>query len=163
MSYANNTQVSEDRSRAEIEKQLQRFGADAFGYYSNGTAAKIAFEYKRIHCQISVPLPARDDPQFTQTPNTGRRRSETQACTDWQREVRRRWRSLCLVVKALLVGVEDGVLTFEQAFMPYIVMGDGFTIYQHVIPHIEHALATGEMPGTLKQLEALPAKGAADG
>jgi len=160
MPYANKTQVSEDRSRAEIERQLRRFGADAFGYYSNGNEAKIAFEYRRIHCQMSVPLPDRNDPVFTHTPISGKRRSQSQAMADWEREVRRRWRSLCLVVKALLVGVQDGVLSFEQAFMPYIVMADGATIYQHALPHIRHALSTGQMPGTLKQLEALPAEAA---
>jgi len=156
MNYASNTQVSEGRSRAEIERLLAKFGADGFGYYAKGTDAKIAFEYREIHCQLSVPLPDRNDPKFTQTPSTGRRRTESQAFNDWQREVRRRWRSLCLVVKAMLVGVEDGVLTFEQAFMPYIVMGDGLTIYQHALPYLQNALTGGQMPATLKQLEARP-------
>jgi len=33
-------------------------------------------------------------------------------------------------------------------------MGDGKTIYQHAMPHIQHALTTGQMPGNLKLLEA---------
>ena len=159
MNYASGTKVTETRSRAELEKLLAKFGADEFGYVTRRDEALIGFMYRNIRVQMSVPLPDRDDAMFTSTA-TGRKRADAAVFADWQREVRRRWRSLCLVIKALLVGVSDGVLTFEQAFLSYIVMGDGLTIYQHVLPHIQTALTSGQMPSTLKQLEALPPEAA---
>lgn len=153
--YASGTKVGEDRSRSEIEKMLQRFGADEFGYVARRDEAIIGFMYQGLRIQMSVPLPDRQDVHFTRTA-VGKQRAESVALADWQKEVRRRWRALCLVVKALLVGVEDGVLDFQEAFMPYIVMGDGLTIYRHALPHIAKALVAGEMPSSLKQLEALP-------
>lgn len=165
-SYAANTGVTEDRSRAEIERMLMRYGADEFGYVTRRTEGVIAFMYRQIRVQMSVPIPDRGDRQFTTTPARGTERSEQQAFNEWQKEVRRRWRSLCLVIKALLVGVDDGVLSFEQAFMPYIVWGNGLTTSEMLLPHIQQALEGGEMPKNLKQLPVLPvhkeAKGGQD-
>ncbi len=159
MSYATKTQVSEDRSRTEIERILMRYGADEFGYMNRRSEALIVFVYKSIKVQMTVPLPARDDPKFTTTPTGRPVRSETQRFNAWNMEVRRRWRSLCLVIKALLVGVDDGVLSFEQAFMPYMVLGDdGLTLYQKALPKLTRAIESGKMPNTLNQLEAIPVK-----
>jgi len=154
MRYASATSVSEDRSRMEIETLLMRYGADEFGYVTRAGEAVIGFVYRGIRVQMSVPLPDRDDAKFTATPTGRRTRSTTQAFNEWQKEVRRRWRSLCLVIKALLVGVDDGVLTFEQAFMPYIVWGNGLTTSEMLLPHVQNALESGRMPNSLKQLEA---------
>lgn len=150
--YASDTKVSEDRSRAEIERMLMRYGADEFGYMSRKTEAMIQFVYRKITVRMRVPMPDRDDTQFTQTPNTERPRTDAQAFAAWQKEVRRRWRSLCLVIKALLVGVDDGVLEFEQAFMPYIVWGNDLTTSELLLPKMKEAIAAGAMP---KQLEVL--------
>ena len=156
MSYASGTQVPEYRSRAEIERLLMRYGADEFGYVTRKAEALIGFVYNGIRIQMSVPLPDREDPKFASTPTGRTTRSDSRAFNEWQKEIRRRWRSLCLVIKALLVGVDDGVLRFEEAFLPYVVMGDGLTICQHVLPHMQKALESGRMPNTLRQLESLP-------
>lgn len=152
--YATGTHVNVDRSRAEIERRLLRYGAEEFGYLNRRTEGIIGFLYQGIRVQMTVPMLT---PEAFATTTTGRSRTQATATKEYEADTRRRWRSLCLVIKALLVGIDDGVLTFEQAFMPYMVMGDGQTIYQHALPHIQKALAGGQMPSSLKQLEALPA------
>ena len=156
MSYASNTSVSEDRSRAEIERMLMKYGAEEFGYMTRRDEGIICFVYRGIQARLSVPLPDRDDPKFTRTPTGRKTRSGTQAFNEWQKEVRRRWRALCLVIKALLVGVDDGVLSFEQAFMPFIVWGNNRTTSEMLLPHVKAAIEGGAMPLTLKKLEVLP-------
>lgn len=150
--FASRTRVTQDRSRAEIEGLLMRYGADEFAYATKRSEALIGFTYRGLQVKMTIPLPERDDSQFTETP-TGLTCSERQAVMHWERECRRRWRSFCLVIKALLVGVADGVLRFEEAFMPYIVWGNGLTTSQLLLPHVLKALEDGRMPGSLKQLE----------
>lgn len=156
MAYASNTSVDESRSRAELEKMLARFGADEFGYYTTRDSAIVLFVYNKTRCKLSVPLPDRDADEFTKTPAGRKRRTADAAVAAWQQETRRRWRSLCMVVKALLVGVQDGVLSFEQAFMPYILMGDERTVFEHLNERLQTAIESGQMPMDLKALEVLP-------
>jgi hypothetical protein len=144
MSYASNTNVSEDRSRQEIERLLMKYGADEFGYLTRREQAMIGFVYRGLRFEMSIPLPNREDKQFCQTPTRGTRRTETAAMKEYQQEVRRRWRSLCLAVKAKLVAVEDGVMQFEAEFMPYLVLGDGRTMHEHMLPRIEAAIQSGQ-------------------
>ena len=42
--YANQTTVSSEKSRAEIETTLRRYGADSFAYVSERTRAIVAFQ-----------------------------------------------------------------------------------------------------------------------
>jgi len=151
--YASRTDVSADRSRQQIERELLRFGAEEFGYLSRLGRAYIMFRYRGLGVQLSIPLPARDDDEFTTTP-TGKDRSEAAAFAAWEAETKRRWRSLCLVIKALLVAVDDGVFTFEEAFLAHLVWGDGKTTAQQLLPTVQAALEGRKaLP---RQLEVLP-------
>ncbi len=154
MRYAKNTQVSEDRSRIQIERMVLKYGAEEFGTLVKKNEALVGFKYKNIRVEMAVPLPDKNDERFGLTPTGRSRRSSSQAFVEWDKEVRRRWRSLCLVIKALLVGVDDGVLTFEQAFMPYIVIG-GQTIGQYILPQLAKAIECSKEIPSMKQLMML--------
>ena len=155
MRYAANTSVAPERSRQEIESLRMKFGAEEFGYMTRRDRAAIGFVCRNLRFELTVPLPDRDDPAFCTTPGGRKKRSKDAAFREWEKEVRRRWRSLCLVIKALLVGVNDGVLEFERAFMPYIVFPNGHTLGDMALPGIQRAIESGQMPGSLKMLEAL--------
>lgn len=60
--------------------------------------------------------------------------------------------ALALVVKAKLEAVESGISTFEQEFMAHIVLPNGQTTGQWMIPQIEAAYKTGTMPALLPML-----------
>ena len=105
--YARNTSVPVERSRAEIERVLTKYGASKFGSMSEETKATLYFEVKGRQLQWSIPLPTK-----------GKFRYET----DYGREVRRRWRVMLITVKAMLEAVESKLLTFDQAFLPHIVI-----------------------------------------
>jgi hypothetical protein len=150
--YAENTQVSTDRSRAEIERTLQRYGASAFMYGWETDRALIQFKAHERLVRFVLDLPAVDDPDFTTTP-TGKARAETAAYAAWEQACRQRWRALALVVKAKLEAVEAGITEFEDEFLAHIVLPGGGTAGQWLRPQIEEAYTTGRMP------EALPALG----
>ena len=142
--YANNTKVSEDRSRQEIERLLMKHGADEFGYITRRHEARIGFVLKSLRFEMSVPLPDPEEQRFWRTPERGHKRSEAKAKEAWQQEVRRRWRSLTAVVKAKLIAIEDGVSTLEQEFLPYMVTANGATVYERLKPQLEQAKEQGQ-------------------
>ena len=155
--YASKTVVGEDRSRAEIEKMLMRFGADQFAYATDEgqRAAAIQFRYRGLMVRMTLALPSPDDPRITETPR-GRRRSPGILRTEYERERRRRWRALALAIKAKLVAVEEGITTFEVEWLPYVLWGDGRTTAEHLIPAITSGMVLPPTPRALLP-ERIPA------
>lgn len=147
--YAANTDVSADRSRAEIDRTLQRYGATGFMYGWEGTKAIVAFKMKDRQIRFTLEMPNRDERRFWVTPGRHQKRSETQAYAAWEQATRQRWRALALAVKAKLEAVEAGIATFEQEFMAHIVLPDGRTVGDAMIPQIATAYETGLMPKLL--------------
>jgi len=67
----------------------------------------------------------------------------------YEQNVRQRWRALLLSIKAKLEAVDAGISTIEQEFLPFVVMPDGRTFSDHVLPQIESIASTGKMPKLL--------------
>ena len=129
--YAEGTDVSEDRSIAEIRKELLRFGASGFMYGEEGNRRRVAFEYRGLRVRFDVTMPDISTDEFCLTPS-GLARSDTAINREWSAECRRRWRSLAAVIKAKLVAVDDQVATFEQEFLAYVVTPDGQTVGERI-------------------------------
>ncbi len=150
--YAERTEVPIDRSKAEIEKTLMRYGADQFVYGTMLGRAMIAFRANDRFVRFTLPLPDPGSREFSRTP-TGRSRIKNAAQREFAQEVRRRWRALSLNIKAKLEAVETGITTFEQEFMAHIVLPDGLTVGEFMTPQIELAYETKEMPKALPFLK----------
>ena len=148
--YAASTDVSSDKSRAEIERTLQRFGATTFMYGWQAESAVIAFVHRGKQIRMTLPLPDRQDKQFTLTPTGKWKRSQAEAEKAYEQAVRQRWRALALIVKAKLEGVEAGVTSFEQEWGMFVVLPSGKTVADEVIPAIEHAYLTGSVAPLLQ-------------
>ena len=148
MSYAKETEVTPSASKAEIERDLGRFGATGFLTGQDDVAGRafVGFQARERQVRMFVPLPTYKE--MIRTP-TGKMRTETQIANAREKETRRRWRALALAIKAKLVAIADGVETFEDAFMPYVVMPDGSTVGDQVRPAIADAYTTGTMPKLL--------------
>lgn len=131
--YAAGTKVDVSASRAELEKVLRRFGADAFGYMSDDAAGMqtVIFRLAGRQVRIDVPLPPPDFGRYTPSM---KERTELQWEEALKQEVRRRWRSLLLVVKAKLTAVADGITTLEREFLADMVTDDGRTVGERVLP-----------------------------
>lgn len=147
--YAENTSVPSDRSRAEIEKTISRYGATSFMYGTSAQHAVVAFEMQGRRVKFSLPMPDKSASEFTRTPSRGNRRSPDQIDAAYEQAVRQRWRALSLVVKAKLEAVASGITTFEDEFMAHIVLPSGGTVGDFMRPQIENAYRTGKMPPLL--------------
>lgn len=156
MSYASGTAVTEDRSRAEIEKLLTKIGAARFAVMTDVEARKatIGFQFKNLRIEMSISLPNVNDKKFKHTPSGRWTVSEDRAYQEYLAEVRRRWRSLALALKAKMVAVDDGITTFEHEFLPYMIAADGQSVAAKLMPDVERAMAGGGLHVTM--LPALP-------
>ena len=146
--YAKGTSVSVAKSKAEIEDQVTRFGADGFMSGRDGRNVMIAFKARERQVMFRMLSSDPNSPEMKKTP-TGKTRREAEAIAACEAEDRRLWRSLAMSIKAKLVGVVDGIETFEQAFMAHVVMPDGLTLSDHITDKIEIAYDTGAMPPLL--------------
>ena len=163
--YAETTEVPSDRSRAEIERTLERYGATAFMYGWDIQRAVISFDVTGRRYRIALPLPEKGDLTFTHSP-TGRQRTSASANTAFEQAKRQRWRALALWinpparfngrgVKAVLEAAASGIITIEDAVrsvaspLPFTVLPNGQTAGQWLAPQIEKVYLTGYMPALL--------------
>lgn len=148
MPYARNTSVSPEKSQAEIQRTLMRYGAEGFGVFQRVRQASVGFEFNGLSIRIDVELPDRDDETYVRD---GRNhvRKPNQRLAAWEQEVRTRWRALLLAIKAKLEAVEMGISTIETEFMPFVVMPDGTTLGQQLLPKLLDVAKTGNMPKLL--------------
>lgn len=107
MTYAANTQVPVERTKAEIEKLVRKYGAKGFGVGWQGDRAQVSFVAHERHIRFTILVPQAAQQQ------------------------RSRWRTLLLLVKAKLEAVDAKVVTFEEAFVGDIVMPEtGKTVWE---------------------------------
>lgn len=141
--YASQTSVSAEKSRAEIERTLTRYGADSFMYGWGADGAIIAFRMYDRNIRFMLPIP--DRANFNSTA-TGRRRTQAAAEREWEQATRQRWRALLLTVKAKLEAVEAGIAEFEDEFLAYIMLADGSSVGEFMRPQVALTYETNRMP-----------------
>jgi len=145
--YARDTEVSSQRSREEIERTLQRYGATGFLYGWEGDTVMLGFRMAGRMVRFRLTMPPRSE--FTLT-ETGRERTSQDAINAaWEQACRQRWRALALVIKAKLEAVESQITTFEEEFLAHILLPDGRTYGQFAVPQIAAAYDQGKMPSLL--------------
>ena len=147
--YAPDTTVSQEKSRAEIEQTLRRYGATSFMYASEAEAAMIGFRINERMVKFILAMPDPKAREFTHTPQKQQARSPAEAQKAWEQAGRQRWRALALVIKAKLEAVAAGITTIEDEFLAHTVLPDGSTVGQFMKPQLAIAYEQGSMPTTL--------------
>lgn len=149
--YAYQTTVNEDRSRMQIEKLLRDNKCEDIATRTSANFSAIACILNERHLRFTLATPSLEHYQRT---DKGRRRPQSQIKPYREKDLRRRWRSLLLVIKSRFVEWQDGISVFDQAFLQYIVLPNGKTAAEWMVPQIEQIYLSGSMP---QQLIALPA------
>ena len=154
--YAERTDVSSEKTRAEIERVLTRYGASSFAYATQPRRAMIMFEAHGRRIRFLIPLPDPDEERFTHYRRghvkygTLMERSETAKRELYEQGTRQVWRALLLVVKAKLEAVAAGITTFEDEFLAHTLLPDGQTFGEWSrAPENARAFQTGKMPPML--------------
>lgn len=150
MRYASNTSVSSDKSQAEIKSILQRYGASRYAYFEEDERSAVVFEFNQRRLRFDLPLPSRNADKFLYNYREGKKIGNVIAVHKqherWEQACRQRWRALALCIKAKLEAVESGITTFEEEFLSHIVMPDGRTIGQVIVPQVPQICDAGMLP-----------------
>lgn len=147
--YATTTDVPVDRSKAEIERLLQRYGASRFASGWDHESAYVMFEMGGRRIRLTLPLPDRNAKEFVLTPTKRYARAEADAQKAWEQACRSRWRALRLVIQAKLEAAETGISTLEEEFLAWTLLPNGQTVADVAIPAVQEAYLTGKMPPLL--------------
>ena len=146
-SYAEGTNTSVEKSRAEVESILVRYGADRFAYMNDSMQAVIFFEAHGKGVKFVLPLPDRADFKTSTKWKKERENSPDEQYQLWEQACRERWRSLALCIKAKLETVRSGISSFEVEFMPHFVIGPrGQTVADRIIPQLEESVKSVKFP-----------------
>lgn len=134
--YAKNTKVPVSKSKTELESIFKRWGVDGFMLAWENGYDVIAFKYRGLQARIPVPQPQRAD---------------FYTAVAYEQALRQRWRAIILFIKSTLEAVDSGIVSFEQAFLPHLVLPDGRTVTDSLMPGIYVALEAGQIPPMLPE------------
>lgn len=160
MTYAAGTSVTASKSRAELERTLDRWKASAVMFGWDKDRAIVGFTMRNRQIRFEVVMPSPDERQFKYTNHSyPRPRTATQQKEAYEQATRQRWRALNLIIKAKLEAVESGITEFDTEFLAQIVLPDGRTVADNIVPKVVQAYQDNEMPALLpnynpKELEA---------
>lgn len=145
MTYAKGTDVSVEKSRAEIETVLRRYGASHFAYATTPDKAIIAFEAHGRRVRFELPLPNIKEKRFA-FDGHHRPRPPSKMYYAWEQGCREKWRALLLCIKAKLEAVESKIETFEDAFLAHIIVDDGRTVAEAIGGRLAEIYAGNSVP-----------------
>lgn len=131
--YAQDTKVPVGISRDEIERMLKRAGAGQVYAGTDNDAQQIVLGFKLSGRHFKIKT-------STHRP--------TRRCEVEQIE-REAWRSLLLRLKAKLESIADGTSTAEEEFLAHMLLPDGSTVGEQVLPKVAEAYSNGNMPSGL--------------
>lgn len=126
MAYAKTTKVPVDRTVAEIRKILDKAGANGFAYAEQGGAAYIMFKVENRGVKM-----------FLRMPRPPEKTSNEASKKTWEQIRKSKWRSLLLCIKAKVEAIESGIESFDEAFLPHIVLTSGETVGNRIIHKID--------------------------
>lgn len=147
------TDVAVEKSQGEIRKMLHAKGAANFSFSETEVEgvsfAAVDFLHldQRVRVRVALKQPdARAISQKVQRARTQTKEQIVRALLD--QEARRIWRVIFHTLKARLVAVEEGVETFEEAFLAHIVDPmTGLTMWEAVKGAVEQGALRLGGPG----------------
>lgn len=142
MAYEN-TSVNVEKSQGEIRNLLSKHGAERFSFMEGEADGQWWVGVEFVHhdhlVRIAAPLKVMDENEV----RAKVRRARTKKREDFIREHnaqegRRIWRVIYWSLKSRMEAVEEGLETFEQAFLSHLVdPGTNQTLWDGIRPHIE--------------------------
>lgn len=125
-----NTTVSVSKSKADIDKLLDKFGVERVGIWEDKTKHVIGvqFVYKEIPIEFKL---------FVDRLIEIRKREKTRSRVKWEDKApRMAMRVLYHHLKSALIAVEYGIMEFEDIFLSHVCTRNGQTIGEIVIPNL---------------------------
>jgi hypothetical protein len=109
---------------AAVSERANGFNNDSTN--SEGFHAKVMIDGKPYSIRIMAAM--KSPPKYS---------SDNQKVAFTQQEERRIWRVLFYHLKSVFEAADTGVMEFRELMLPYVVVGDGRTVAQHVLPRLD--------------------------
>lgn len=158
--FAAGTTTSVAASRDEIERLLTRYGATGVqsGWLRDPPIEALSFQYSGFLFRfvIRLPDPANADAildRGIRAAQAAHRKHPRTAQDAYDMERARLWRSLLATIKGKLISIDDGIETFEEAFLAQAVTPQNATIGQWLIPQLAAMREQGHTPPLLPGIE----------
>lgn len=137
--YASGTRVEVNRSRDELERLLDRVGADSVATMRDSTAAAVAFRLNQRNYVLRLPYPTEEQIRARRRVTKGQMEAvKAQAG-------RERWRALVLLIKAKIVAIDSGITTPENEFLAHAMLSTGQTLGEHLTENPEQLTTSGRL------------------
>jgi len=156
--YASDTSVSVAKSRGEIEKLLRVWGANQMQWSDDFDGGKAMLRFIWEHdgasytARFTVDVPTKAEIEKESVHATSGRFLQTKYDKAMERRGMVEHRELALLLKAIFVAVDCGLITAEQVFMPFLEGSDGMTVSERILPELANMLKRG---GTKNLLPAM--------
>lgn len=134
--YASTTEVPIAKSKVAVETLLIQHGAKSYATGWDEGHDKIQFELFGRTIRFVLPRPDPKDKKY-RLDKRGWTLSDSGRLKLIDQADRQRWRALYLVVRAKLEAVEAGIAIFEQEFLAFVVMPNGLTIGDQLVPQLQ--------------------------
>lgn len=154
--YAEGTDVDVSKTKADIERLLSKHGATGFahawegGEGDRGGRSILMFRLRGRMLRYEIERANAENYAVT---GKGRLRHKSElAVKAAEKENKRRWRALYLIIRAKLEIVEssdDPSITFDREFMADICLPNGRTVGDVLVPEIAKTYETGKAPKLL--------------
>ncbi len=130
-----NTAIRPEKSQADITRELDRYGIYEVQHTNQKDRFSVAFRVELK--EMPIPLMVRIDVPYN-------KEKDKEDNNGWKRQ-RVLYRVLFYYTKALLNTWDSGLKTFTEIFMPHLVMPNGGTLEQMLLPKIEKAITEGKI------------------
>jgi len=136
-SYKNyqNTGIRPESSQADITRELNRYGIYEVQHTNQKGKFSVAFKVELD--EIPIPLMVRIDVPYN-------KEKDIEDRLGWKKQ-RVLYRTLFFYIKALLNTWDNGLKTFTEIFMPHLILPNGGTVEQVLLPQFTKAITEGRM------------------
>lgn len=147
--YASETSVSVSKSRGEIEKLLRVWGANQMQWSDDfeGGHAMLRFIWEHdgtsYTARFTIDVPTKEEIEKESVHATSGKFLQTKYDKAMERRGMVEHRELALLLKAIFVAVDCGLITAEQVFLPFLEDGSGRTVSECVLPELPKILKRG--------------------
>ena len=145
------TAVAANKTKMEVRDRLVKYGVQQFGIFEEPCRALIGFTHRGRTVKIEVPLP---DKALRATSKSGSYLAPgtPAALKAHEQEERRIWRAVRAWVFAQLEAVASGIVTWEEVFLPFTLLGNGQTVSEWYGRQLKELADGGKLPGLLHGL-----------
>ena len=142
------TSVSVSKSQESIRKLLRDAGSVSFaavsdidavsGRATEGFHSKVVIGEKTYSIRIMATVPSMPPPK--RGPRGGAAGTAKQLEVFREQAERKIWRVLYYHMKDIFEASSSGVLDFRELILPYLVMADGSSVAEHILPRLDSIL-----------------------